>query len=260
MPNFRNDKLYFKWLGAESKGFVLNTRPSPTTPYRVLHDLSCWTIRKGKNYSEGAFTEHDYIKICSTTIPELRRLMIEHGFTDGKWSRICGTCKPIVADEDEIDIGAKAKNSQSSVGAARKGMLKLQAYFNEYAGQGHTKGHSGGERTVEHGNIVEALEALRRNTGISEKAQAIDLAVVTTERVDLFEVKTSARTTDVYTGVGQLLIHGECIADLLKRPVRRYLVLPERPHEAHEPHIVRKGDISIVTFLRVNGKYVFAGI
>jgi hypothetical protein len=202
----------------------------------------------GKDYEHGAFTERDYIKICSTTIPELQHLILEHGFTDGYWSKPCGKCKPIVADEMGIASGAS------------KGMLKLQAYFDEFSGQSHAKGHSGGDRTVEHGDIVKALEALQRNKGDSKKAQAIDLAVVTTERVDLFEVKTSARTTDVYTGVGQLLIHGECIADLLKRPVRRYLVLPERPHEAHEPHIVRKGDISIVTFLRVNGKYVFAGI
>jgi hypothetical protein len=181
--------------------------------------------------------------------------------TDGTWSRTCGTCNPIVADDKQIDNGTKARGTQSlTVGADGKGMLKLQTYFNEFAGQGHTKGHSGGDRTVEHGAIVKALEALQRNKGISKKAQAIDLAVVTTERVDLFEVKTSARTTDVYTGVGQLLIHGECIADLLDLPVRRYLVLPERPHEAHEPHIIGKGDISIVTFLRVNGKYVFTAI
>jgi hypothetical protein len=138
-------------------------------------------------------------------------------------------------------------------------MLKLRAYFDEYAGEGNSKGHGGGKRTVEHGDVVKALESQLRANGSSQKAQAIDLAIVAAE-VDLFEVKTSARTTDVYTGVGQLLIHGECIRELLGRPVRRHLVLPMAPRASHEKHITKKGGINIVTYQNDGGEYRFQGL
>lgn len=142
----------------------------------------------------------------------------------------------------------------------REQLLKLRDYFDEYSGEGHTKGHGGGKRTVEHGDIVKALEAQLNDRGNSKKAQAIDLAVVSPQHVDLYEVKTSARTTDVYTGVGQLLIHGECISELLGIKVRRHLVLPDHPRKEHEPHIVRKGGMRIVTFKKSKDGYCFTGL
>ena len=138
--------------------------------------------------------------------------------------------------------GGRKPNSQADR------LLKLRAYFDEYAGEGTSKGHGGGKRTVEHGDVVKALEALLRSRGTSQKAQAIDLAIVAKSEVGLFEVKTSARTTDVYTGLGQLLIHGECIRELLGLPVKRHLVLPEKPKASHGKHISRKGDTNVVTF------------
>lgn len=147
----------------------------------------------------------------------------------------------------------------------KKRILKLRNYYDEYAGRGHRKAHGGGKRTVEHGYIVKALEAhlveSRLESGlISQKAQAIDLAIVSSSKVDLYEVKTSARTTDVYTGVGQLLIHGECISELLSTPVKRHLVLPREPEECHKRHIISKGETQILTFEKNNGEYIFRGI
>lgn len=138
-------------------------------------------------------------------------------------------------------------------------MLKLRSYFDEYAGEGTSKGHGGGKRTVEHGDVVKALEAQLRSNGSSQKAQAIDLAIVAAE-VDLYEVKTSARTTDVYTGVGQLFIHGECIRELLERAVRRHLVLPMAPRASHKQHITKKGGINIVTYEKDGDGYRFQGL
>lgn len=145
-------------------------------------------------------------------------------------------------------------------GSRPDSLLKLRAYFDEYAGEGQTKGHGGGSRTVEHGDIVKALELKLRQSGSTQKAQAIDLAVVSGNTVDLFEVKTSARTTDVYTGVGQLLIHGGCISDLLGLAVRRFLVLPAPPKRSHEPHITKGGAMQIVTFEKSEGGYRFKGL
>lgn len=138
-------------------------------------------------------------------------------------------------------------------------MLSLRDYFDEYAGEGNSKGHGEGKRTVEHGDIVRALELQLRSNGSSQKAQAIDLAIVAAQ-VDLFEVKTSARTTDVYTGVGQLLIHGECIQELLALPVRRHLVLPALPRASHAKHVTGKGGINIVTYEKNGGGYTFSGL
>ena len=151
---------------------------------------------------------------------------------------------------------SKSKPSQKDTG------LKLRDYFDEYAGKGNSKGYGGGKRTVEHGDVVKALESHLRAKGSSQKAQAIDLAIVA-EQVDLFEVKTSAQTTDVYTGVGQLLIHGECISELLELPVRRYLVLPSPPRAAsHGKHIANKAGINIVivTYKKSGPGYNFEGI
>ena len=78
--------------------------------------------------------------------------------------------------------------------------------------------------------------------------------------MDLFEVKTSARTTDVYTGVGQLLIHGECIHELLKLAVRRHLVLPAAPRASYKKHIAKKGEIRIVTYEKTVAGYKFTGL
>lgn len=139
-------------------------------------------------------------------------------------------------------------------------LLKLRAYFDEYAGEGARKGHGGGRRTVEHGAVVKALEAALRSRGTSQKAQAIDLAIVAAAEVDLFEVKTSARTTDVYTGVGQLLIHGECIRELLGLPVKRHLVMPEKPKASHGKHISGKAGINVVVFEKDGGTYRFSGL
>jgi hypothetical protein len=156
----------------------------------------------------------------------------------------------------EKDGGGSAHRSSKPA----ETLLKLRDYFDEYSGEGHVKGHGGGKRTVEHGAVVRALELLLRKQGSSQKAQAIDLALVTVSNVDLFEVKTTSRTTDVYTGVGQLVIHGECLYDLLGLPVKRYLVLPDKPKASHSNAASKKADIKIVIYQKKGSTYQFMGL
>lgn len=137
---------------------------------------------------------------------------------------------------------------------------KLRSYFDEYSGKGHYKGHGGGVRTVQHGDIVRALEAHLSSYGETQKSQAIDLAVLASDKVDLFEVKTSSSTTDIYTAVGQLVIHGGSVSDRLKMPVHRFLVLPQNPSAEHAKQIKLAAGLNIVTFTEKGGKYVFTGI
>ncbi|TAG46801.1 MAG: hypothetical protein EAZ30_11415 [Betaproteobacteria bacterium] len=164
-------------------------------------------------------------------------------------------------------IVAERENSRASTGAlsgneatsARDDSLKLRDYFDEYAGAQDVKGYSGGKRVVTHGDIVRDLEVALRTKGSSKKAQAIDLSIVAKE-VDLYEVKTSISTTDIYTGVGQLLIHGESIKKLLKRSVRKFLVLPEQPPRSHKDHMSGAAGISVVTYEKVGATFQFKGL
>ncbi|PWY47929.1 hypothetical protein DK459_19240 [Achromobacter sp. RW408] len=163
------------------------------------------------------------------------------------------------ADDASTSRGCEPSGGRKPGSRSEDPMLRLRDYFDEYAGEGSSKGHGGGKRTVEHGDVVKALELQLRSGGKSQKAQAIDLAIVAA-KVDLFEVKTSARTTDVYTGVGQLLIHGECIRELLELPVRRHLVLPALPRANHGKHVTKKGGINIVTYKKNGVGYTFTGL
>lgn len=171
-------------------------------------------------------------------------------------------------DASKADAGSSSANrrkagadgdGKTASSAPKDPVMKLRDYFDEYAGEGTSKGHDGGKRIVEHGDVVWSLEQRLRPSGKTQKAQAIDLAVVDKE-VLLFEVKTSSRTTDVYTGVGQLLIHGECIQELLTLPVRRFLVLPSQPRPSHGKHLPTKAGIEVVTFAKNGGSYEFDGL
>lgn len=104
------------------------------------------------------------------------------------------------------------------------------------------------------------MELLLRSQGSSQKAQAIDLAIVAKSKVDLFEVKTSVRTTDIYAGIGQLVIHGACIEELLGLMVKRYLVLSGEPKASHSKAIRDKADIKVVTYQKNGSKYQFTGL
>lgn len=163
-----------------------------------------------------------------------------------------------VIGDPGVASGANTDGQQPASPAER--LLKLRDYFDEYSGEGHTKGHGGGKRTVEHGAVVRALELLLRSKGSSQKAQAIDLAIVATSKVALFEVKTSARTTDVYTGVGQLIVHGECIKEQVGLAVKRYLVLPGEPKASHTRAISGKADIKVITYQKTGSTYQFTGL
>lgn len=153
------------------------------------------------------------------------------------------------------------KGKQAEVKKGRKTkLIILRSYFDEFSGESDVKGYTGGRRTIEHGDIVKALEATIARNGQTQKAQAIDLALISKDSVAIYEVKTSARTTDVYTGVGQLLIHGESLSELLHLPVLRYLVLPENPNQEHAKHILRRCEFNIVVYKKSKNGYVFEGL
>ncbi len=76
-----------------------------------------------------------------------------------------------------------------------------------------------------HGEVVDALRIWRERHGVEKpnivKNAYVDMGVMDARGLltELYEVKTSAARSDVYTGIGQLMVHGPS-------GCRRYLVLP----------------------------------
>jgi len=85
-----DDSGYLTWLRHNYLGYVVNAERSLVpSGYYLLHEASCQTISGqpsgGKNWTSA------YIKVCSTSIPELRRWVRENARTS---LQRCGTCAP----------------------------------------------------------------------------------------------------------------------------------------------------------------------
>lgn len=181
--------------------------------------------------------------------------------------RFAAECRNVVRDlAAERELGKTAENqkvcetnaSELVVSVPKTAyFMRLSDYFEEFAGESVRCAVTAGVRVVRHGRIVAALAKGLTGKGEARKSIAIDLAVVRNGYVDLYEVKTSSSTTDIYTGLGQLLLHGEAISNQLDLPVRRYLVLPSRPKLALELPMVNKYEINIITFVKTGERYVF---
>jgi hypothetical protein len=195
------------------------------------------------------------ILIGGLTDPQLADLLTEFGDD----ARIAATKVGLLASEARAAGGVPAKSPPSKV-EAKQPIDQLTDYFDECLKDSSSKGYTGGTRVVEHGRIVKALEAARRDLGKTKRSKAIDLAVLSKSFADLYEVKTSACTTDIYTAVGQLLIHGEGVKEALGLRVRRYLVLPELPRQAFAHHIGTNGDISVIVYSKIGGQYTFKSV
>lgn len=154
-----------------------------------------------------------------------------------------------------------AEGSRGPTGATR-----LREYVDEF--EGERAGAEGGDAPaiafVEHGAIVRSLSRqLIAHGHWVKNSKAIDLAVLTHGRLHLFEVKTSQATTDIYTGCGQLMLHGEALAAALKRPVSRYLVLPEAKPNRNLHNACKTLGIELVMQRRRGGDgpdYVFGNL
>jgi hypothetical protein len=89
----KSDAAYQEWLLRNETGYVINTPRNLSPSYMVLHRASCKTIRQYNEMArEGGFTERQYVKVCATTIGELRDWVRTHGRPDGSFSRHCPSC------------------------------------------------------------------------------------------------------------------------------------------------------------------------
>jgi len=104
---------------------------------------------------------------------------------------------------------------------------QLKAYFKEGAGRRVGKRSSDIDYISYHGHVVDALKAWRNSSGIPNKCSLkksvfVDLAVSSARKIlELYEVKTSARRQDIYTAIGQLMVHDR------KGKSLKFLVIPD---------------------------------
>lgn len=100
-----------------------------------------------------------------------------------------------------------------------------------------------------HGEVVDALYSWRLSSTLPENGRLvnnvlIDMGVVVgSELVEVFEVKTSAARYDIYTAIGQLMVHGT-----LNR-CRRVIVLPQGENMAPDlTDTLQRLNIELLTF------------
>jgi len=127
---------------------------------------------------------------------------------------------------------------------------KLSQYFDEPTGERTRKAVAASIADCHHGSVVRTLRDLFHADRNALKSQAIDLVISEAKEAFLFEVKTSADTQSIYTGVGQLLLHAPVVAAELGKRTVRVLILPTRPRK-HLCNILQNDlDIRVLTFVR----------
>jgi len=109
----------------------------------------------------------------------------------------------------------------------RRKRKAMEDFFKESRGRRRGNRSQVIDYVSRHGDVVDALYSWRNarslpNAGRIVKSVLIDMGVeVDGELVEIFEVKTSTRRSDLYAAVGQLMIHGRCAG------CRRAVVLPK---------------------------------
>lgn len=137
---------------------------------------------------------------------------------------------------------------------------KKKKEFSDFFSESH--GRRQGKRSEEidyisrHGEIVDAVYAWRNSNSIPEKSHLvknlyIDLGVaIDNNLVEVYEVKTSSNRINIYTAIGQLMVHG------VSNECQRTLVLPHDQELAQDlQDTLERLNITLLTF-KLNKKSV----
>lgn len=87
-----NDTGFLQWMQEHPQGFVVNTERSDGSHLAVLHCARCHHITSMKSLEPGAYTEREYIKICSDDGSTLKSWLITN--RPNAQIRYCRTCEP----------------------------------------------------------------------------------------------------------------------------------------------------------------------
>lgn len=128
---FRNaEQAYRDWLAANPEGYVLNTRSPPTRNYMPLHRATCRTIseyteRMGPNEGaqDGALTERNYFKVCSTDPDSLLAWVRSQG--GNGFTTICSRCcTDILNPPSPDDFDSQVSRARADSAATRRARLE----------------------------------------------------------------------------------------------------------------------------------------
>jgi hypothetical protein len=139
---------------------------------------------------------------------------------------------------------------------------RLRQYFDEFSGKRQLKGRRKSVADCYHGTVVRAIRDAYDDSAEILKSQAIDLTVIMSNRVYLFEVKTSSDPQSIYTAIGQLTAHAPVIADYAPRKTLvRVMVVPEQPNQRLCALLKDQLNISLLTFTRsADGRITIEGL
>lgn len=133
-------------------------------------------------------------------------------------------------------------------------------YFDEFAGTRKVGARDEAIADCYHGHVVRALRDAFAPLHTIKKNRAIDLLVLPPKRAILFEVKTSADTQSIFTGVGQLCVHSHALHPHLKgRRVERVLVLPTPPGTEMTRILTNELEIQVLTYRRTTTGKIMLG-
>lgn len=133
----------------------------------------------------------------------------------------------VVKEQEVAVLGAAKSGARTPPNSIDR---RLKSYFDEFVGKRKLPRRDEVVVEVRHGRVVKQLRAMFGEGAKPLKSQQVDLAVLRRSTVLLFEVKTSASPTDLYTAIGQLFVHSLAVQDEFPRAlVRRVLVIPDVP-------------------------------
>lgn len=118
------------------------------------------------------------------------------------------------------------RNGDLALREFRRKQQQLEDFYSEARGRRKGRRSAKLDYISRHGDVVDALYEWRLSSPMPTGAKVvknvlIDMGVaVGRELVEVFEVKTSATRQDVYSAIGQLMVHGE------RSDCRRVMVLP----------------------------------
>lgn len=88
-----DDHPFIDWMRKNPHGFVINTERRPGSLYVVYHRAGCYHISTyGVGRPEGGFTQRQYIKVCSDSLPELLDWRVQYRSRASDTG--CQTCAP----------------------------------------------------------------------------------------------------------------------------------------------------------------------
>ncbi|GGK80799.1 HNH endonuclease [Rufibacter glacialis] len=104
----KDDRDYLSWMNANPAAFVVNTERRGNSRYYVIHRSGCPHIAITSGQTYGAFTERNYIKLCSHDPGEIEGWLQQERPNFISITKECKTCAPSTGD------GALS-NSQATV-------------------------------------------------------------------------------------------------------------------------------------------------